>query len=64
LLAKRIRHHAGERGGWTVVRVPSVEEEGARRLHRGLERLKREQLASVRMPSLLVTQGLTERAEA
>jgi transposase len=36
LLAKLIRHHAGERGGWSVVRVPSVEEEDARRLHREL----------------------------
>jgi transposase len=29
LLAKLIRHHAGERGGWSVVRVPGVEEEDA-----------------------------------
>jgi transposase len=59
LLAKLIRHHAGERGGWSVVRVPSVEEEDARRLHRELERLKRERLAHrVRMQSLLVTQGI------
>ena len=42
LLAKLIRHHAGERGGWSVVRVPSIEEEDARHLHRELERLKRE----------------------
>src|SRR6266705_6269752 len=28
LLVKLIRHHAGERGGWSVVRVPSIEEEG------------------------------------
>ncbi len=59
LLAKLIRHHAGERGGWSVVRVPSIEEEDARRLHRELERLKRERLAHrVRMQSLLVTQGV------
>jgi hypothetical protein len=32
----------GERGGWSVVRVPSPEEEDARHLHRELERLKRE----------------------
>jgi transposase len=38
LLAKLIGHHAGERGGWSVVRVPSVEEEDARHLHRELER--------------------------
>jgi transposase len=45
LLAKVIRHHTGEPGGWSVVRVPSVEEEDARRLYRELERLKREGLA-------------------
>jgi transposase len=62
LLAKLIRHHAGERGGWSVVRVPSVEEEDARHLHRELERLKRERLAHrVRMQSLLVTQGIKLR---
>jgi transposase len=59
LLAKLIRHYAGERGGWSVVRVPSVEEEDARHLHRELGRLKRERLAHrVRMQSLLVTQGV------
>jgi transposase len=59
LLAKLIRHHAGERGGWSVVRVPSLEEEDARHLHRELERLKRERLAHrVRIQSLLVTQGV------
>ena len=42
LLRQLIRHHDGERGGWSVVRVPSVAEEDARRLHRELERLKRE----------------------
>jgi transposase len=59
LLEKLMRHHRGERGGWSVVRVPSVEEEDARHLHRELERLKRERLAHrVRMQSLLVTQGI------
>jgi len=59
LLTKLMRHHAGERGGWSVVRVPSVEEEDARHLHRELGRLKRERLAHrVRMQSLLVTQGV------
>jgi transposase len=48
LLAKLVRHHAGERGGWSVVRVPSVEEEDARHLHRELERLKRERLQNPR----------------
>lgn len=59
LLAKLIRHHAGEREGWSVVRAPSLEQEDARRLHRELERLKRERLAHrVRIQSLLVAQGI------
>jgi transposase len=59
LLVKLIRHHTGERGGWSVVRVPSPEEEDARHLHRELERLKRERLAHrLRIQSLLVTQGV------
>lgn len=59
LLAKLIRHHTGERDGWSVVRAPSPEEEDARRLHRELERLKRERLAHrVRIQSLLVVQGI------
>ena len=59
LLVKLIRHHAGEREGWSVVHAPSLEEEDARRLHRELERLKRERLAHrVRMQSLLVIQGI------
>lgn len=42
-----------------MVRVPSIEEEDARHLHRELERLKRERLAHrVRIQSLLVTQGV------
>ena len=62
LLSKLIRHHTGERGGWSVVRAPSIEEEDARRLHRELERLKRERLAHrVRMQSLLVVQGIRVR---
>jgi transposase len=59
LLVKLIRQHTGERGGWSVVRVPSPEEEDARHLHRELERLKRERLAHrLRIQSLLVTQGV------
>lgn len=59
LLVKLIRYHTGERGGWSVVRVPSPEEEDARHLHRELGRLKRERLAHrLRIQSLLVTQGV------
>ncbi|MGH6630986.1 MAG: transposase, partial [Burkholderiales bacterium] len=47
---------------WSLVRAPSIEEEDARRLHRELERLKRERLAHrVRMQSLLVVQGVRLR---
>lgn len=64
LLVKLMRHHRGEPGGWSVVRVPSVEEEDARRLHRELERLKREGLAHrMRVQSLLVTQGIKVRTK-
>jgi hypothetical protein len=40
LLAKLIRHHAGEREGWSVVHVPSRGQVDAPRLHRELERLQ------------------------
>ncbi|NIN70980.1 MAG: IS110 family transposase, partial [Gemmatimonadetes bacterium] len=37
-----IRWHRGERGVWSVVRVPSVEEEDQRQCHRELWALKKE----------------------
>jgi transposase len=40
LLVKLMRYHAGERDGSSVLRVLSVAEGDARRLHRELERLK------------------------
>lgn len=59
LLAKLMRHHAGEREGWSVLRVPSIEDEDARRLHRELARLKRERLSHrCRIQSLLVIHGV------
>jgi len=59
LLAKLMRYHAGEREGWSVLRVPSIEDEDARRLHRELARLKRERLAHrCRIQSLLVIHGV------
>jgi transposase len=64
LLAKLMRRHTGERESWSAVRVPSIEEEDARRLHRELERLKRERLAhQVRMQSLLVVQGIRVKSK-
>jgi transposase len=41
LVRMLIRYCGGERGLWSVVREPSVEDEDARRLHRELERLKK-----------------------
>jgi transposase len=50
-----VRYVAGEKRVWRVVRVPSVQQEDERRLHRELERLKGERNAHVnRMRSLAV----------
>jgi transposase len=59
LLRLLMRYHHGEQRVWSVVRVPSVEEEDARRLHRELERLKKERTGHRnRIQALLVSQGL------
>src|SRR5437660_8143882 len=42
LLGMLLRYHAGERAVWSVVRVPTVEEEDRRQLHRELRTLKQE----------------------
>lgn len=55
LLEMLRRYCGGERRVWRVVRVPGVEEEDARRVHREVERLKRERTQhSNRIRSLLV----------
>lgn len=54
-----VRHDRGEKGVWSVVRVPSREDEDERRTHRELERLQKERGAhGNRIKSLLVTQGI------
>ena len=59
LLRMLIRYHQGDRKIWQVVRVPSEEAEDARRVHRELERLKKERTALTnRLRSLLVLQGV------
>jgi transposase len=59
LLANLIRHARGEKDVWKVVRVPSEEQEDKRRLHRDLERLKKEKTQHrSRVFSLLATQGV------
>jgi transposase len=42
LLSMLLRYHAGERRVWSVVRVPTVEEEDRRQLHRELRTWKKE----------------------
>src|SRR5215510_191162 len=57
LLAMLIRYHAGERRVWSVVRVPTPEQEDARRAHRELGRLGQERTAHInRIRALLVLQ--------
>jgi transposase len=60
LLSLLERYVAGERRVWHVVRVPSVEEEDARHLHRQRETLQQERTRLMnRLHGLLTTQGLT-----
>jgi transposase len=61
LLTMLVRHDLGEEGKvWSVVRVPSVEQEAERQLHRDWEELKRERtLHRNRIQALLACQGIT-----
>src|SRR5712671_601466 len=59
LLAMLLRSAGGERRVWSVVRVPTPEEEDARRAHRELGRLGQECTAHInRIRGLLVLQNL------
>jgi transposase len=54
-----LRHQAGERGVWSVVHVPSVEDEDRRHLHRELFTLTRERTRQVnRIKGLLALHGV------
>jgi len=54
-----LRHHAGERGVWSVVHVPSVDYEEQRHLHRELFTLTRERTRQVnRIKGLLALHGV------
>jgi transposase len=60
LLVQLIRHHSGERKVWSVVRVPSVEQEDYRQIHRELGDLKAERAREVnRAKGLLAAQGIS-----
>lgn len=57
-----VRHDRGEKGVWSVVRVPSREDEDERCTHREIERLKKERGGhSSRIKSLLVSQGIVAK---
>jgi len=59
LLSLLRRYEQGERQVWQVVKVPSVEAEDQRHLHRDLETLKRERASpTTRIKGVLSTQGL------
>jgi transposase len=54
-----IRYHHGERQVWQVLKVPSVEAEDQRHLHRDLETLKQERASTTtRIKGLLSSHGL------
>lgn len=59
LMNRLIRWQRGEHGVWSVVQVPSVEEEDQRQGHRELETLKKERTRHVnRLKGLLASQGV------
>src|SRR5882672_3726145 len=59
LLSMLMRYHHGERQVWQVVKIPSVEAEDQRHLHRDLETLKQERASTTtRIEGLLSRQGL------
>jgi transposase len=59
LVGMLLRYRAGERTVWSVVRVPSVEEEDRRHLHRELKTAKRDRTRITnRVKSLLFSQGV------
>ena len=54
-----VRYHAGEPKVWSVVRVPTVDEEDRRQLHRELRTLKKERTrVTNRVKGLLANQGI------
>jgi transposase len=59
LLLMLIRYHYGEEKIWSVVRVPSAEEEDRRQLHRELRAARKEKTRTTnRIKGLLASQGI------
>lgn len=60
LMNMLLRYLGGEARLWSVLNVPDVEQEDARRIHREIERLKKEKTAhSNRIKSLLILHGVS-----
>jgi transposase len=58
LLKKLVQYHEGDQGCWSVVRIPSIQDEDERRPHRELERLKKERTGHrSRIQALLFAHG-------
>jgi transposase len=65
LLSLLARYLAGDRRVWRVVRVPSVEEEDARQLHRTWETVQQDRTRLInRLKGLLTTVGVRLRLDA
>jgi transposase len=65
LLGMLLRYHQGERGVWSVVRVPGVEDEDRRQPHRDLLELKADRTRHVnRIKGLLAGSGLACEVDA
>jgi transposase len=59
------RYHAGERKVWSVINVPTIEDEDRRHLHRGLNDLQRQETeCSNRIKGLLASQGINVPVDA
>jgi transposase len=59
LVTMLARYRSGERGVWSVVRVPSEADEDARHIHRALNTLKKERTRHAnRIKGLLIGQGV------
>jgi len=62
LLTMLMRYDTGERRVWSVVRVPTVEQEDSRQLHRDLEALRGERTRHInRIKGLLASYGVRMR---
>lgn len=65
LVTMLVRYHSGEPKVWSVVRVPSEQDEDRRHLHRSLAEAKRDRTRQInRIKGLLKTQGVTLQVDS